>query len=825
MLYSIDEIVSIIHADCVGNFKGSIEWLLTDSRSLCFPEETLFFAMKSKRNDGHKYIADLYHHGVRAFVVSEVPYGDFKDTMFFVVENPLKALQQLTEAHRKKFDIPVIGITGSNGKTVVKEWLYQLLSPDKVVTRSPRSYNSQIGVPLSVWQLNEHSELGIFEAGISQPGEMTTLKNIICPTIGIITNIGGAHQENFFSKEEKCAEKIKLLKDCDVVIYNGDSPLISDCMAKAMLTAKEIAWSRYDSEKPDAERPLFISNIVKDETSSTISYQYLGINDKYTIPFIDEASIENSINCLATCLYLMVQPKTIAERMAKLDPVAMRLEVKEGKNGCVLINDTYNSDMASLKIALDFLYRRSEAHGLKRTLILSDIFETGRSITSLYHEVAQLVESKGINKLIGIGPDISSAAKRFDMKALFYPTAEDFLNSREIKNLRNEVVLIKGSRKFALEQISEELELKVHETILEVDLNALVANLDYYRSKLKPETQMVCMVKASAYGAGSFEVAKTLQDHQVDYLAVAVADEGSDLRKAGITSNIMIMNPEMSAMKTLFDYRLEPEVYSFRLLHALIHEGRKYGITNFPIHIKVDTGMHRMGFTTEEIPQLIEELKAQNAVLPRSIFSHFVGSDSDKFDAFTRKQIDLFKTVSDQLQAAFPHKILRHILNTAGIERFAGAQFEMCRLGIGLYGVSPIDNRILNTVSTLKTTILQIHNVPKDDTVGYSRKGVLTRDSRIADIPIGYADGLNRHLGNGHAYCLVNGKKAPYVGNICMDVAMIDVTDVDCKEGDSVEIFGKNLPVTVLSDILGTIPYEILTGISERVKRVYFQED
>lgn len=825
MLYSIDEIVSIIHADCVGNFKGSIEWLLTDSRSLCFPEETLFFAMKSKRNDGHKYIADLYHHGVRAFVVSEVPYGDFKDTMFFVVENPLKALQQLTEAHRKKFDIPVIGITGSNGKTVVKEWLYQLLSPDKVVTRSPRSYNSQIGVPLSVWQLNEHSELGIFEAGISQPGEMTTLKNIICPTIGIITNIGGAHQENFFSKEEKCAEKIKLLKDCDVVIYNGDSPLISDCMAKAMLTAKEIAWSRYDSEKPDAERPLFISNIVKDETSSTISYQYLGINDKYTIPFIDEASIENSINCLATCLYLMVQPKTIAERMAKLDPVAMRLEVKEGKNGCVLINDTYNSDMASLKIALDFLYRRSEAHGLKRTLILSDIFETGRSITSLYREVAQLVESKGINKLIGIGPDISSAAKRFDMKALFYPTAEDFLNSREIKNLRNEVVLIKGSRKFALEQISEELELKVHETILEVDLNALVANLDYYRSKLKPETQMVCMVKASAYGAGSFEVAKTLQDHQVDYLAVAVADEGSDLRKAGITSNIMIMNPEMSAMKTLFDYRLEPEVYSFRLLHALIHEGRKYGITNFPIHIKVDTGMHRMGFTTEEIPQLIEELKAQNAVLPRSIFSHFVGSDSDKFDAFTRKQIDLFKTVSDQLQAAFPHKILRHILNTAGIERFAGAQFEMCRLGIGLYGVSPIDNRILNTVSTLKTTILQIHNVPKDDTVGYSRKGVLTRDSRIADIPIGYADGLNRHLGNGHAYCLVNGKKAPYVGNICMDVAMIDVTDVDCKEGDSVEIFGKNLPVTVLSDILGTIPYEILTGISERVKRVYFQED
>ena len=825
MLYSINEITKVIHAECVGNFQGSIEWLLTDSRSLCFPDETLFFALKSKRNDGHKYIPDLYRHGVRAFVVSQVPKGTFPDGIFLVVPNPLKALQQLTEAHRQRFQIPIIGVTGSNGKTVVKEWLYQLLGPDKVITRSPRSYNSQIGVPLSVWQLNEQSQLGIFEAGISEMGEMRALQSIIRPTIGIITNIGGAHQENFFSKEEKCQEKVQLFKNCDVVIYNGDSPMISDCVTKAMLTAKEIAWSRFDSEKPDAERPLFISNIEKSDDSTTISYQYIGISDKYTIPFCDEASIENSINCLATCLYLMVPPEVIVERMAKLDPVAMRLEVKEGKNECVLINDTYNSDMSSLNIALDFLYRRSEARGMKRTLILSDIFETGRTVTSLYREVAQLVESKGINKLIGIGPDISSAAKRFNTEKYFYPTANDFLKSREFKRLHNEVVLIKGSRKFALEQISESLELKVHETILEVNLNALVANLNFYRSKLKPETKLVCMVKASAYGAGSFEVAKTLQDHQVDYLAVAVADEGSDLRKAGIRSNIIIMNPEMSAMKTLFDYRLEPEVYSFRLLDALIHEGRKYGITNFPIHVKIDTGMHRMGFMPEEVPQLIERLKGQNTVLPRSIFSHFVGSDSERFDAFSRKQIDIFKEASDKLQDAFPHKILRHILNSAGIERFPGAQFDMCRLGIGLYGISAIDNRILNTVSTLKTTILQIHDVPAEDTVGYSRKGVLTRDSRIADIPIGYADGLNRRLGNRHAYCLVNGQKAPYVGNICMDVAMIDVTDIDCKEGDSVEIFGKNLPVTTLSDILETIPYEILTSISERVKRVYFQED
>jgi Alr-MurF fusion protein len=820
MSYSIEEIAKLLNAECTGNTQTQVEWLLTDSRSLCFPEETLFFALKSKRNDGHKYISDLYKQGVRSFVVDHIPTTEYPNAIFFEVNNPLKALQQLTEKHRQKFQIPVIGITGSNGKTVVKEWLNQLLSPDHVITRSPRSYNSQIGVPLSVWQLNERSELGIFEAGISEMGEMRTLQNIIRPTIGIITNISGAHQENFFSMEEKCQEKVQLFKDCDVIVYNGDSPMISDCVTKAMLTAKEIAWSKHDAEKP-----LYISKIDKGTDSTTISYHYLGMESKYTIPFSDDASIENSLNCLATCLYLMVPTETIAERMTKLSPVAMRLEVKEGKNGCVLINDTYNSDLASLNIALDFLYRRSEAKGLKRTLILSDIVESGQSITLLYRKVAQLVQSRGIDKIIGIGPDITSAGKRFNTKKYFFPSTEDFLKSSLIHQLQNEIILVKGSRRFALELVIEEMELKVHETILEVDLNALVDNLNYYRAKLKPETKLVCMVKASAYGAGSLEVAKTLQDHQVDYLAVAVADEGSDLRKAGIQSNIIIMNPEMTALKTLFDYRLEPEVYSFRLLNALIKEGEKYGIMNFPIHIKVDTGMHRMGFAPEDMPELIERLKGQSTVLPRSVFSHFVGSDSEKFDAFTRKQIEIFEKASSELQAAFPHKILRHILNSAGIERYAGAQFEMCRLGIGLYGISAIDNRILNTVSTLKTTILQIHNVPKEDTVGYSRKGTLTRDSRIADIPIGYADGLDRHLGNRCGYCLVNGQKAQYVGNICMDVAMIDVTDIECKEGDSVEIFGKALPVTVLSDLLNTIPYEILTSVSERVKRVYFQQD
>ena len=812
MSSSIENIVKALGAKRFGDHNAQIDWILTDSRSLCFPEETLFFALKTKRNDGHKYIPDLYERGVRNFVVSELPENKeaYTAANFLQLANPLKGLQKLAEKHREQFLIPVVGITGSNGKTVVKEWLYQLLSPDRVVTRSPRSYNSQIGVPLSVWLMNEETQLAIFEAGISEMGEMEALQSIIRPTIGILTNIGGAHQENFFSVQEKCMEKLTLFKDCDVIIYDGDNELI---------TSREIAWS-----KKDNERPLFIASIQKGEHATTIKYRYLGMPNEFKIPFIDDASIENSLHCLAVALYMMVPAEDIAERMAHLEQIAMRLEVKEGKNGCVIINDSYNSDLASLDIALDFMSRRSEDKGKKRTLILSDMLETGQSSKLLYRQVAELVHSRGVEKIIGVGDEIRTASSRFELEKYFFHSTEDLLKSDLLPNLRNEVVLIKGSRSFHFDDISERLELKVHETILEIKLNALVDNLNYYRSKLKPETKMVCMVKASAYGAGSYEIVKTLQDHRVDYLAVAVADEGSDLRKAGITSSIIIMNPELTAFKTMFDYKLEPEVYSFHLLNELIKAAEKEGVTNFPIHIKLDTGMHRLGFTPDEIPELIERLKKQTAVIPRSVFSHLVGSDAEQFDSFTRRQIEAFERASQELQEAFPHKILRHICNTAGIERYPGAQFDMVRLGIGLYGVDPFTNKIIHNVSTLKTTILQIHDVPKEETVGYSRKGHLERDSRIAAIPIGYADGLNRKLGNGNAYCLVNGQKAPYVGNICMDVCMIDVTDIDCKEGDKAVIFGDDLPVTVLAEILGTIPYEILTSVSNRVKRVYYQD-
>ena len=828
MTYTIEKITTLVGARRYGTAEAAIGWLLTDSRSLCFPEQTLFFAIRTQRNDGHRYISELYRRGVRNFVVEQLPEDwqtAMPDANFLKVTSPLAALQRLAERHRDEFDIPIVGITGSNGKTWVKEWLYQLLSgvtsgtssPSNLkVTRSPRSYNSQIGVPLSVWLLNEQSRVALFEAGISMPGEMLALHDIIQPTIGVFTSLGDAHQENFRSMDEKCMEKLQLFHDAKVVIYPSDDDVVSRCIRRLNFKGERIGWSRTNER---AE--MFVSAVQKDV--NRITYIYKGIQGQYEIPFSDEASVENSITCAAAALYLGLTPEQLAARMPRLEPIAMRLEVKEGQRGLTLINDSYNSDLQSLDIALDFMSRRE---GARKTLILSDIFQSGEQPAVLYEQVSELMQKRGVDRFIGIGPEVSAQADKIGVEQKwFFPGVEQFLGSSVFRSLHDEVVLLKGARSFGFERISDMLEQKVHETILEVDLGAIVSNLNYYRSLMLPDKKLMCMIKADAYGAGAVEIAKTLQDHRVDYLAVAVADEGAELRRAGITQNIIVMNPEMSSFKTLFDYDLEPEVYSFRLMDALIRAARQQGITGWPVHIKLDTGMHRLGFDVNDMIRLIDVLKHQSAIIPRSVFSHFVGSDSDDFDRFSARQFELFDQASHQLQAAFSHKILRHIDNSAGIEHFPERQLDMCRLGIGLYGVDPRTNKMLQTVSTLKTTILQIRNVPKEETVGYSRKGKLTRDSRIAAIPIGYADGLNRHLGNRQGYCIVNGQKAEYVGNICMDVALIDVTDIPCNEGDQVEIFGRSLPVTTLSDILQTIPYEVLTSVSNRVKRVYFQND
>ena len=762
-----DIIASLVGAQIVGEGTFDVEWILTDSRSLCFPETTMFFALRTERGDGHRYVRDLYERGVRVFVVSSLQ-DDLYGAVQLLVKDTLSALQRLAERHRESFSIPVIGITGSNGKTVVKEWLYQMLSPDMTVTRSPRSYNSQIGVPLSVWALNEKSEVAIFEAGISMPGEMSSLQRMIRPTIGVFTGLGPAHQENFQTMEQKRQEKMLLFKDCPIV-FEAD-----EAVEDALERDKEL--------------------------------------------------------CARVCRHLGMSEDVIQERLSRLEPVAMRLEVKQGRHSCTLINDTYNSDLSSLDIALDFMNRRPDRKGRSRVLILSDILQSGTPSSELYAHVARLVENRGVEVFVGIGEELMSQSQCFtkvQARCSFYPDTDTFMHSSDFASLRDSMVLVKGARAFHFDDITEALEQKVHETILEVNLGAVVENLNYYRSFLNPTTRIICMVKADAYGAGAVEVAKTLQSQpQVGYLAVAVADEGALLRSQGITKNIIVMNPEMSSFNTLFEYNLETEVYSFRLLDALIHAAERAGITGMPIHIKLDTGMHRLGFDPmKDMPALIERLKNQTALVPRSVFSHFVGSDSDGFDDFSAEQYRRFLYGADVLQNGFSHHILRHMCNSAGIEHFPERQMDMVRLGLGLYGINARNNELLSNVSTLKTTILQIHDVSQNETVGYSRRGKLFRDSRIASIPIGYADGWDRLFGNGKAYCLVHGKKAPYVGNICMDVCMIDITDIpEAQEGDQVLLFGNELSPSKLADIAGTIPYEILTSVSSRVKRVYYHE-
>ena len=824
MHYTIEKIATLTGAHFYGNhLQTHIDWLLTDSRSLSFPETTLFFALRTRLGDGHLYIDDLYRRGARNFVVGTLP-PDFStrypEANFLLVVNPLKALQRLAERHREEYDIPIVGITGSNGKTIVKEWLAQLLMPSMNVTRSPRSFNSQIGVPLSVCLLNSRSQVGLFEAGISQPGEMAALEGIIQPTIGIFTNLGQAHQENFATLEEKCLEKLELFKHAGLLIYNADDDLIAQCLERFVFKGKTLAWSQ-----TNPKAPLYISQVEKIDGLTRVNYVYQGESHHFDMPFYSLSAVQNIAHCLATCLTLGMSPADIAARMPHLEPVAMRLEVKQGMRGNTLVNDSYNSDLTSLDIALDFMQRRFNGSTRPTTLILSDIVQSGMPDDELYEMVSRMISQRHVGRLIGVGPHIAAAHSLFQLPKKFFRSTGELMESGLLDTISDEIILLKGSRAFNFETLSEHLALRVHETTLEISLEAVAANLNHYRSFLRPDTKMVCMVKASAYGTGSIEIARTLQDRGVDYLAVAVADEGAELRKAGITANIIVMNPEMSSFHTLFAYRLEPEVYNMRLLEALIRAAEAEGITNWPIHVKIDTGMHRLGFNpTLDIPVLTNRLLRQSALIPRSVFSHFVGADSADFDAFSSRQFALFTQAADDLQTAFPHKIIRHICNSAAIERFPERQLDMVRLGIGLYGINPSTNAIIHNVASLRTTILQIREVGADETVGYSRKGTLSRPSRIAAIPIGYADGLNRHLGNRKGYCLVGGQPACYVGNICMDVALIDVTDIDCKEGDAVEIFGNQLPVTQLAEWLDTIPYEILTSISERVKRIYFHE-
>lgn len=822
MKYTIQEIANIIGIRNKDFKDLSISELSTDSRKIIKAEDTLFFALETKQNDAHKFIPELYDKGVRSFVVSKVyeEWVKFSDANFLIVPNPLKALQRIATHHRKKFDCTVIGITGSNGKTIVKEWLYQLLSEDYNIVRSPRSYNSQIGVPLSVWEMSEEHNLAIFEAGISQLDEMEALEQIIQPTIGVFTKLGEAHQENFTSLQQKCAEKLSLFNNCNMFIFEEDNHIISQTIDGMVLSQKSFAWS-----KRNHDAPLFIvqTNIQKDKT--IIQYSFLNYDYSITIPFVDKASIENSISCLAVMLYLGVSPFTISERMLKLEPVAMRLDVREGKNNSVIINDTYNSDINSVKIALDFQEQRKSDKDLKKTLIISDILQTGIMPKSLYKRVAELTQQNSIDKLIGIGNDIYNNKDIFTTsEKYFFKNTEDFIQSELWKQSKNEIILLKGARKYHFEDISILLEKRIHETALEIDLDAIVYNYNKYKSHISDQTKLICMVKADGYGSGATEIAKTLQYHRCEYFAVAVAEEGIKLREEGISTPIIVLNPEVNGFEELFSCNLEPEVYNFRILKAFIKEAERRGITNYPIHIKIDTGMHRLGFLPAEFSELIELLKSQKGLKVKSIFSHLAASESWEFDDFTNDQINELDTLHKEFEEKIEYTVWKHILNSAGIERFTNAQWDMVRLGIGLYGISNNYNSNLKNVFTLRSTILQIKEIPSNETVGYGRSETTNRDARIATVRIGYADGLSRGFGNRKGKVLINDQLAPIVGNVCMDLCMVDVTDIEAQEGDEVIIFGENLPVIELAKSIDTIPYEILTSISSRVKRIYVKE-
>ena len=829
MNYSITEISNALEVTGgrIIDEDAIVSQLLTDSRSLTMPEETIFFALRTEGGDGHNYIPDLFDKGVRNFVVASdyYPQPECAGANYIAVESPLDALQALATFHRRRFrELPVIGITGSRGKTAVKEWLYQLLKEDYRIVRSPRSFNSQIGVPLSLWDIDNNTDLAIIEAGISRVGEMDNLQAMIRPTIGIITNLGSEHNDGFASMQQKAQEKAKILFNCEGIVYCADDPLVTHTIAPLVESdvAQEMSWSRNH-----CDAPLQVDGTERTERSTTLHYTYDDEPGTVTIPFTADRDLNNAITCLAVLLYMGLDRDTIAQRMAALTPVGTRLNVIEGVNNCTVIVDSYTSDYNSLTPALNFMTRR--AGNRPCTVILSDLSTESYSGDELYIRVSELLKTKRVNRLIGIGKEMCRYSHYFEGMPLthFYNDTQEFISDVTKGDFEDETVLIKGDPSFGFSQIIDLLEAKQHITVMEVDLNALAHNFKFFKSLIKPGTKTVGMVKASGYGAGSYEIAKTLQDCGCDYLAVAVHDEGVDLRKASITMPIIVLNPNGVNYKAMFQYRLEPELYNLDMGWELIKEGKKYGVKDFPVHIKIDSGMHRLGFTREELPQLIEMLKGQSVIKPASVFTHLAVADEPEQDNYTKGQFDYFDACSEQLQQSFDHQIMRHVLNTSGIVRFPERQYDMVRIGIGLYGIRTLfdgSEAALKPVSALRSIIISIKEWPSGTTVGYGRHGVLERDSRIATVNIGYADGFDRHFGNGRVSMWVAGKLCPTVGNVCMDAVMIDVTDVPCKVGDTVEIFGEHVPVEQLSEARGTIPYEILTSIAPRVKRVYYRE-
>ncbi|MBS1527899.1 MAG: bifunctional UDP-N-acetylmuramoyl-tripeptide:D-alanyl-D-alanine ligase/alanine racemase [Bacteroidetes bacterium] len=815
--YAISQIKQITGAEGTIEKEYTISTLLTDSRRITNAAEGLFFALSGRRN-GHEFIAEAYAMGVRNFVVKDHADMKMPEANFLRVDDVLAALQKLAAYHRGRFNLEVIGITGSNGKTIVKEWLYQLLSADRTIVRNPKSYNSQIGVPLSVWQISDKDDLGVFEAGISTTNEMPRLEAILRPSIGILTHIGPAHDEGFKDRAEKIREKLKLFDHSRLLVVNYE--VLRD-YEEAVTATEKFTWSTKFNQ---ADLYVFAETVIS--RNYYLRAIYKGKEVECLVPFTDEASVENAVICWATMLAMGYTAVETDKRIEKLSPVSMRLELKNGINDCSVIDDSYNSDVQSLEIALNFLNQQNQHP--KRTLILSDIYQSGLQPDALYKQVAEMIAAKKVDKFVGVGDALTARQDYFNVpEKHFFDDTATVLKYLNALNFDNETILIKGSRSFEFERISQALTLKAHETVMEINLNALLGNLNYYRSKLKPGVKVMAMVKAFSYGSGTFEVANMLQYNKADYLAVAYIDEGIALRQAGITLPVMVLNPEASAFDKLIEYKLEPEIFSFHLLDEFVRYAQLRGLNNYPVHIKIDTGMHRLGFEDHEIDILCDLLEVNNNIKVKSVFSHLVASDAPEHDDFTKKQIKLFDRAWKKIEEALGYKVIKHISNTSGITRWPQANYDMVRLGIGLYGIDsaiPEGAAGLQPIASLKTSISQVRKVKANDTIGYNRNGKLTQNGVIATVRIGYADGYLRAFGNGVGKMLVRGKLVPTVGNISMDMCTLDVTDADVREGDEVIVFNEQLKIEELARQIGTIPYEILTNVSQRVKRVYFYE-
>ena len=818
--YTINTIATILKAEAIQRASAviTVEQLCIDSRRIVHPAHTLFFALKTERRNGHTFIKQCYEKGVRCFVVSEqADYSSYADAHFLLVSDTLQALQQLAAHHRKQFSIPVIGITGSNGKTIVKEWLYQLLSDEYTIARSPKSYNSQVGVPLSVWQLQPHHTLAIFEAGISQRGEMHVLQEIIQPTIGVFTNLGDAHKEGFASDEEKFKEKALLFEDAATIIC---SPQQIKGLSFDHTYHQMITWGT------DAGNDLQLLNIQTIHQSSAISFRWREQIIETTLPFTDEASLHNALTCITVCLHLQIPKEKLQAKLKELKPVSLRLELKKGNHHCTLINDSYSADVNSFELALNFLMQQKQ-HASK-TIILSD-FATGKEQeAATYQSLAQLINSHAVSKVVTVGTVIQSYFQSLLSSTIQYSSftnIDELIHHLPAVGFANEAILIKGARSFGLEQLMPLLEQQVHQTVLEINLSAIAHNIKAIRSQLKPGVKLMAMVKAFSYGSGSYEIANLLQYHGVDYLAVAFADEGVELRKAGITLPIMVMNPEAVTFDALIEYNLEPELYSPEMTQLFAQYLEHEGLTNYPVHIKIDTGMHRLGFMQHQLPFLLELLQKENYFSVQSVFSHLASAEDNNEDAFTNRQAQLFDDACSQIENVTGESFIKHICNTSGILRHSQLQYDMVRAGIGLFGISSSSSHLLEEALTLKTTVAQIKHLQEGDTVGYNRKGTITKPSVIATVRIGYADGYPRSLSNGVGHMLIRGMQAPVIGTVCMDMTMLDVTHIaDVQEGDEVIVFGKQLSINQIAKWSGTIPYEIMSGISARVKRIYYEE-